>query len=586
VTYLGIAVLGTFLLRHRSATSWTEFWPMALLQIAWTNCHSGFVLGPGMIALFGTEMFVRHAIRLRAVPWVTIWTWLGGFLFVLLACFVNPFGASRFYPPFYQDQLESIRAYVGEMEPLTGSGAMLYSEITLGAALTIALVIFLRRDVSWSFLLLAAFFYIEALGAKKAWPVFGLFIPLTILSAAAFAPATMRKIPTWASGVGLALLSVFMASALMARFDGSSTSLQSLWREYDAGRSELSLEAVAWMKVNGIKGRLFHRCEDGGWLQQEGYDHGETFADTGFGKYDEAFIHEAGLVGERPALLPIYLDAYRPDFVVCGDFCFQWPHYLKQAGWRMIFYSPNSSVWTRPGTRDDLPTVTDQQVMDIFRHDLDTNGRPSDLRLLGRNLIALNSLGLGDFVIEQLSSLPPDFRRMPWYWEAARIVTSQEPVISPEHRRQLVTQAEALHDDNLTAGFRAYAAEADGDNDSALRILEAIPTSQLTDAPAELLLRIYLEQKRPEALALARRTDCWDLRNGRHWQYLALLENQTGQIVPAALAWRKAVFYYPDDPFLMDGAEIFASRYQDEELQRQIKASSRVYSQDAAPTGE
>ncbi len=578
-TYLGLAAFGTFLLRHRGATGWREFWPLAVIQVAWTNCHSGFVLGPGMVALFGAEIIAREAYRLRAAPWTAIRAWSGAFLLVLAACFLNPFGLARFDPPFYQDQLESIRAYVGEMQPLTGDGAALYDKISIVSFLLMAVAVIKRRNMSVSFLILLLFFYHEALEAKKAWPVYGLFVPLIILSTAAFPATRPRKIPAWAGGIGLALLSVAMAAAVMSRFDGSSTSLQGLWREYDAGRSELSLEAVAWMKANGIEGRLFHRCEDGGWLQEEGYNHGETFADTGFGKYDEDFIHEAGLVGERPALLPRYLAAYQPDFVVCGDFCFEWPFYLKQAGWRLIFYSPNSSVWTRPGVRDDLPTVTDEQVMAAFRHDLETHGRPSDLRLFGRNLIALNSLGLGDFAFEQMSSLPKELRHAPWYWEAARIFCSRQPLLSDANRNALLAEVDELHDDGLTSGFRAWALEAHGDTDGALRVLEAIPPGQLGDATAELLLKIYLERKRPEALDLARQTGCWDLRNGRHWEYLALAEEGADQIVNAALAWRKAVFYYPDDPLLMQNAADFAARHHDAELQQQIEASGQVYSE-------
>ncbi len=49
VTFVCLIVLGIFLLRHREAKSWTDFWPMALLQIAWTNCHSAFILGPAMV---------------------------------------------------------------------------------------------------------------------------------------------------------------------------------------------------------------------------------------------------------------------------------------------------------------------------------------------------------------------------------------------------------------------------------------------------------------------------------------------------------------------------------------------------------
>jgi len=364
-----------------------------------------------------------------------------------------------------------------------------------------------------------------------------LFVPLLVLSGGAFAPA-LRKSGSWPGIFGIFVATVLVAMAVVGRLDGNlDTSLERQWQEYDRGRTELSLEATAWMKAHGVEGRLFHRCEDGGLLQQEGFDHGETFSDTGFGKYDEAFIHEVGLVNERPALVPRFLSAYRPDFVVCGNFCYQWPFYLRQNGWRLIFYSPNSSVWTRPELRPDLPTVTNEEIMTAFDRDLAANGLPADVRLFGRNIIALNSLGLEDFAFAKLTGLPKEAHGTPWYWEAARILCFAEPAFSPAHRDELLHEAESLRDDAVTAEFRAYHRYyAAGDIDGAISILEAIPPNQLGNYAAELLLKIDLDRHRPEALALARRADCFDLRNGRHWQYLAQAEEQAGHLEAARAA--------------------------------------------------
>ncbi len=68
VSYLCLAALGAFLIKHREPRSWTEFWPMALLQVAWTNCHSAFVIGPAMVGLFGFESIVRRWRRTSRSP--------------------------------------------------------------------------------------------------------------------------------------------------------------------------------------------------------------------------------------------------------------------------------------------------------------------------------------------------------------------------------------------------------------------------------------------------------------------------------------------------------------------------------------
>jgi tetratricopeptide (TPR) repeat protein len=581
VTYLSVVVLGVFLLHHRETENWIRFWPMALLQIAWTNCHSAFILGPVMVGLFGAEITVRRWLRAKSFPWTTTKTWLAAFLLILLACFVNPYGWERFYPPFLQDHLESIRAYVGEMEPLVGGLATIYGGLTI-ISVVIVVVGMIRRGgaVSYSFVLLAILLYVQAQSVNKAWPVFGLFVPLLVLSSGAFAN-TSRKSGSWVGVFAIFLATVGAAMALVGRLDARfDSSLQRQWHEYDQGRSELSLEATTWMKAHGIEGRLFHRCEDGGWLQMSGYDHGETFSDTGFGKFDEAFIHEVGLVNERPAMVPRFLAAYQPDFVVCGNFCYQWPYYLKRNGWRLIFYSPNSSVWKRADLRPDLPTVTNDQIMAAFDHDIAANGMPSDVRLFGRNIIALNSLGLDDFALSKLKELPDDLHHAPWYWEAARFICFSEPACSPVIRDALMHEAESPGYEGVTAEFRAYDRYyAANDVDGALQILQGIPPRQLGNYAAELLLKIELDRNLPGALDLAHRTASFDLRNGRHWQYLAEAEDRAGHLEAARIAWRKAVFYYPDDPVLMQAAGDFAAKNNDVALTQAIAASDKVYGQ-------
>jgi tetratricopeptide (TPR) repeat protein len=582
-TYLGITTLGVFLLRHRKTTNWTAFWPMALLQVAWVNSHSGFVVGPAMVALFGAETTLRHWIKARVFPWSSLRTWLCAFLLIVLACFVNPYGWNRFYLPFYQDELESIRAYVGEMQPLAGGLASIFANVTWTAIGAVAIGLLNRKGgTAYSFLILTLFFYFQAQSVQKAWPVFGLFLPLLLLGSGAFSATIVPpKLGVWLNVTGHFAVAVLAGFALLVMLDGAfPSSLQSQWREHDLDRCELSLAATDWMKAHGIEGRLFHRCEDGGWLQQAGFNHGETYSDTGFGKYDAAFIHEIGLVGERPAFVPHIIDAYRPNDVVCGPFCYQWPFYLRQNGWRLIFYSPNSSVWTRPDLRPNLPTVHDEEVTAIFDHDLAAHGRPVDARLFGRSIIKLNSLGLEDKAFSTLTDRPREDHIVPWYWEAARILCFAEPTFSRAHRDALLREAQALNNDALTVEFRAYCADATGDLDGARRILENLPPHQLNNGEAELLLKIDLEQNKPEALTLARRTDCFDLRNGHHWMYLAQAEEQSGHLDAARAAWTRAIFYYPDDVPLMKAAGDFAAKYHDASVAQALTDSGRIYGRD------
>ena len=544
ITFIGVAAFGSFLMRHREPSSWTRFWPLALVQIVWTNCHSGFVLGPIMVALFGLEMIVRRWLRNRAFPWTPVHIWSAATALVFLGSFANPYGVLRFGAPFYQEHLEAIRAYVGEMQPLNPGATTSFVHLTLFAAALIGIAVLLRRGaISWSFLFLAVVFYVEALHVKKAWPIFGLFLPLLVLSSAAFARTTItrRKSIAWFGIGGHMVVMIPLVMAIMTRLDGKSDgSLTVLWREWDAGRTELPVAAAAWLKENHITGRLFHRCEDGGLLQQEGLT--PTFADTGFGKYDEAFIRTTGLIGMNPDLLPSFLQIYRPDFVICDDFAFQWPAYLRLGGWRLVFYSPNSSVWAAPGTRKDLPAVTQGRMESIFSGDLHAHGLPRNMLLFGRDLIALNSTGDPAFAVAQLAGLPPDMHGAGWYWEAARLMCFQYPKAPVALRTKLRDEADSFGDSALD--FRAYDEEARGHPDDVLRLLANKPG--LSDVEATLLLRVEMAEKSPYALALARRHSLFDLTNGEHWEELAELEDQAGNIPAAANAWRKLLYYAPD----------------------------------------
>jgi tetratricopeptide (TPR) repeat protein len=249
----------------------------------------------------------------------------------------------------------------------------------------------------------------------------------------------------------------------------------------------------------------------------------------------------------------------------------------------MIFYSPYSAVWTQAGTRPDLPTVSAAEIEAAFDGDAAAHGLPVSMTMYGRSILELNSLGLEDFAFAKLTGLPKNFHRASWYWEGARIMCFDPPMFSAAHRSQLLAEAEALHDDALTADFRAHVLAAGGDAEGARKILAALPPGRLGSPAGDLLLRIELDQDRPEALALAERRGDFDLRDGWHWALLGRAEEQAGRDQAALAAWEKAVAYYPDEPGLVEQAAAFAARHHATGLQRAISAGVPMPLPAAAP---
>ena len=138
------------------------------------------------------------------------------------------------------------------------------------------------------------------------------------------------------------------------------------------------------------------------------------------------------------------------------------------------------------------------------------------------------------------------------------------------------SQLSRIQDDNIDE-FYALCLDANKNTKDALSILKAIPPTELSNPYITAQLKIEFDQNDPAALVLARRTDCWDLRNGRHWMYLAEAEERWGSLDAARAAWRKAVFYYPDDDELMKVAADFAAKHDDTELKQAITDSAKVY---------
>jgi hypothetical protein len=165
---------------------------------------------------------------------------------------------------------------------------------------------------------------------------------------------------------------------------------------------------------------------------------------------------------------------------------------------------------------------------------------------------------------------------LPFYWEAASILCFEEPGLSPAHRQQLFQEARQLHEEGVTAEFQALVLDQAGNSEEARQVLLSAPRGDLTAQGADLLLKIEDEQNRPEALALAHQSSLFELRDGRHWEYVAIAEEQAGHLAAAEKAWSQALFYFPDEPKIVAGARAFAAAHPDLGLDRALAASTNV----------
>lgn len=560
-TSLGSVFFLTFLLRHRGTRDWKRFWPLVLGQVLWVNSHSGFILGPALVVGFGVEMTLRAAWQERRFPRAVAAQWTTVGALVVLACFLTPYGPARLWLPFYHQGNELIRAYVTEMQPLSFNPLDFTVIVMLLQLALIALTCLrFRGGLSWSFLLLTLVFFQATFISERHVSVFTLLAPGVLLSAIVFEPRARRNsTPAKAAGTSpvrpflIALLLVLGVLLLLNEELRPTSNLSPIarWRDWNQRQTELPINAVEWMKQRQLNGRLFHRSEFGGWLQYVGYNQGQTYCDTGFGKYAEAMIHEIGLASEEPASLPVLLRRYRPDITIVANMAYNWPYYLRQEGWRCVFYAPDGSVWLPPGAHPELPAVTSEEVAQRFVRNHEQNGFPARAFLFYRQLLTLHSMGMGcdKLAFEQLMQLPEFWQSKFLFWEVARKMTIAPPFLSREPLAMLYQLAEKPENRPASLHFRATVHARRGEWKEVVTLLDILPRHSANDTGFTLLAEGLLETGRvDEAATLLREDAVFAIANVHRYELLARVEAQLGHAEAAAKARERAKFFAPLQP--------------------------------------
>lgn len=556
-TSLGIVFFMTFLLRHRDETDWKKFWPLALAQILWTNSHSGFILGIALTCGFAIETILRAAWRERRLPIARIRCWSAVAVIVTLASFINPYGLPRLLLPFYHQGSEVIRAYVGEMQPMIFDTNDFFVDVMLVqlALIFLAFVLY-RGGISWTFLAITLFFFKETFVSGRHIAVFALLVPGVILSTKALGRPlieTRENQPLRPALEAIRLFTVLISTlGVLLILKGevlsdSTISPFTRWRAWNHNQTELPISATRWMLQNHITGRLFHRSEIGGWLQYRGYDHGETYCDTGFGKFSEDFIHEIGLSSGRPNYLPVLLRKYNPACTVVAGMGYNWPHVLIQNGWRCVYYAPDGSVWLPKDARPELPIVTQAEVEESFAHSIQENVLPVPTFVRFWRLLALHSMGYEDFAVEQLLKVPASWQHSPLFWETISRMAFTAPGLNEVHLEFFNTLAHKTENLSSSLPFRAELQLTHKNFQAVVDLVDPLSRQVPNDAAFTTLGSAWIELGQFEkALKLLRCDDLFDLSNGERYHLLAVCEEHSGNADAAKSANARAHFYSPD----------------------------------------
>ncbi|MEZ0297703.1 MAG: tetratricopeptide repeat protein [Candidatus Methylacidiphilales bacterium] len=559
MTYFGVLFFMLWLLRYaggRAPKSWLEFWPLAAVQVAWINCHSGFIVGLAILGFFAAEMLIREVMALRkngsGLSWVQavrashLGTWTGGVLLVGAACLINPYGLKRLLLPFYHHDSFVIKVYATEMQPLPWDMSdPLVAAMAVGLGLVVLGYALYRGQGSYAFLLLVLLMAWQAMDARRHVALAGFMMPGALLSVVVMGSPWAALTGT-AARVGSAMALAVVFSLTLLSVQGESGVPAARWEALKNGHYLMPYAATDWMRRPDVAldGRMIHRTEIGGWLQYHGFGQGQTFCDTGFGKFPSGIVHLSGLLADRPDWLPAALERYKPDIAVVAAMSFEWPAHLKAAGWRLVMYHPSGSIYLRPGFRPELPTVSDAEVQRIFLDFMAGSGPPSRGLLYMYYVMTLNYMGLNDFAIEQWrSSRAPKTDRYYWYYPATCFF--QNPAQRQDLLDAIYVYAQQADQMPRSGQFRARYLASKGNWAEALALAKTLPRVQ---ADPILVAQCLSEQGENDALlALLLDRRQFEVNESRRYYMLAVLYEKLNRTQDALQPARYAAYFQPDD---------------------------------------
>jgi hypothetical protein len=548
ISYLEIVFFMVFLLHSRSDWNWKKFWPLGIAQILWVNSHSGFILGPVLVALWGLECVGRDSFAQKRVDLDGIKKWGKVLALIFLCCGLNPHGMYRLLSPFHHQTSPMIQAYVTEMQPLPWSMAdPRVGLMFLGLGFLLGTAVFCRGRIAFAFLLPALAFFCGAFVNQRHLAFFAFCLPGAVVSCRSMRQSATLLFPEIVrTGALLAGITTAVVLIQVLMGPGTGLSLPEARSAYQRNETEYPVEALQWMQARQLGGRLLHRAEIGGWLQNSGIPPGSTFADTDNSKYSESQLREIALVGERPAYLKTAIAAHQPDVAILGSLSFRWPAGLRQAGWRPVFYAPFGSIWIPSDRHPGLPTLHLDEVRRLYLDWKRQNGILQIPPLLHyQNLLTLHSWGLTGLAAGELLNLPESRQRSPIFWEIAARLYFEEGAADFEGLDAFSRRADQLELRPYSVVFRACDLERTGKIQEAAALLETLPRAQKNDLAFFTLARIYHRQGRlPEAVRLLENDRLFHAYEGR--RYLLLAQCFPNAPSRAAEARRKLALYAPD----------------------------------------
>ncbi|MFA5144915.1 MAG: tetratricopeptide repeat protein [Candidatus Omnitrophota bacterium] len=293
-------------------------WFLVPVQALWVNFHGYFFLGPLLVALFITAEFLRRRLKFLPIAWREEFALSQEayrrlkvlFIFVVLACFLNPRGyQGALYPFFVFKELLSGRVqiflkYIQELQPTLGLGRV------LGSYYIMIVLCFLLMAANYKRLkiveiILALFFFFFSLSLRNA--AFFLFVTYMII--ASYFGDYLSKITAYLRSQSLSRQRLFIlfkcaASAIfiICLVQAIDRKLGSNYYDFDSQEFKSGLMGidkrvypkggVDFISENNIPAGMFNDFNSGAYLIGNTYPERKVFIDGRTELYGPEFFAE------------------------------------------------------------------------------------------------------------------------------------------------------------------------------------------------------------------------------------------------------------------------------------------------------
>ncbi|TWT46121.1 hypothetical protein RAS1_25680 [Phycisphaerae bacterium RAS1] len=365
VTYLMFGLFVWLIARYRRRPG-PLLWILPALQVAWTNAHTTFILGPLIVGLLFAAMLIETAVDRRHPP-RRLLAVTGVLSATAAACLANPYGLSGALFPF--QLLSQIRGtvfkqYISEFRgPLEFGGAftaVLYYEILIAMCLVAAAGALWRTrrlDAFWS-LLCVSQLYLSILAIRNL-PLFSLAAVPFVLAHFGAAPAGRAANPGASPLRSLLTLAVLAACVLESWEIATdrAAARQGDTNQFGLGIAERRFPSRAYqfLREAGLDGRIFSTMAESSYLL---YHDVPVFSDPRLEVYGESHFGRAMRMQENTDEWRAAAAEFRFEvtFVGIGSSMLNRLEENRD-NWRLVYFDDVVAVHLRNGYRTDLPRI-------------------------------------------------------------------------------------------------------------------------------------------------------------------------------------------------------------------------------------